>query len=346
MSNNNQSKSDNNLQIFFVILNFMSSFFELGSLILLLKRGESLNSLLIIGLSYQLGNLIASSIKFTRNSILLLIFFALLVTINLPWFPNLIYPSIGLASLIIQESRRYVTSANTKKNSTLLKRSIRIIGFIVAGFVTEVAIIMALLCTICIVSFLVIKDKEVWSKHLYINWPKSNSLSFIMVIHQTHYFSYAYLIPFVIVKFLNIPIKLVGLAFIVGWISYITSETILRRFNLYKIFIFGHFLVFISLLVMSLSIHIPTVFLGAWFFSGFGGGTVFCLTRLNEQSYNKVDMHFGEDIGHVLGVLFTLLIITAFSDISINYLFHISSLIALSTALAMKISSDSERFNA
>lgn len=156
-----------------------------------------------------------------------------------------------------------------------------------------------------------------------------------MVVHQSHYFLYAYLIPWFLVRHLNIPAPFVGLAFILGWISYVSTEHLVRHTDLLRVFISGHIFVAISLAVIGVFHNSLPVVLVAWFASGLGGGTVFCLTRLNQRvGKERVEMEFWEDIGHVLGVMSSLLL-TVWVPHQLFTVFYASAGLAMTAACLM-----------
>lgn len=325
------------LKLIFLVLSFMSSFLELGPIILLITNQANLQSVLFMGFCYQIGNLAASSIPLKRTHVIFTlgcaVIASLLFTIQTP---GLLYLSVGLTSLALQKTRRYVVAINPHKaTSTLLKRSVRVVGFLLSAFISGASFRAAIILVFGIAVFVAVRYKESWLAHPQLHSPKRNIFAGIMVIHQSHYFSYAYLIPVLMLSTLNIPVMLSGLAFITGWLSYISSEALFGKFNLRKTFIMGHLVVFVSLVAIGLFASIMWVVLLAWFISGIGGGTVFCLTRMNRQSEYKVDMEFWEDIGHVLGVLLTLTLVLMFDEILVSHLFFFSAVVALSAAFAM-----------
>lgn len=324
----------------FLGLSLLSSTVELGPIIILAARGESLVVILLAGLAYQVGNLIAGMIALPTIlmviSGILAAVFSWLSSDHLSFF----YLSVLLASISIQEMRRFlrITQKDSVKVNTLLKRTVRIVGFVVSGFIglTMYPWLISLIGAVAIVVFLRFgrfsaKEKNPFSLGV-------SPLSSLMVVHQSHYFSYAYLIPVLFLVVLDIPRHLVGIAFVVGWISYASVESLVRSSRLVGVFIVGHVVVATALFCLGLFYRSLPAVLGAWFISGFGGGTVFALTKLNKMAATtSVELEPWEDIGHVSGVIlsivFVLLAPNAFRDA-----FWASSIIALIAALLMAIS--------
>jgi len=56
---------------------------------------------------------------------------------------------------------------------------------------------------------------------------------------------------------------------------------------------------------LLMGVYYPALITLLWIITGSGGGTVFCLERINERRHelSKADIGFAENPGHVLGVL-------------------------------------------
>ena len=333
------SKSESRiLNTIFLVVSLLSSIFELGPVVLLIANGYSLPEILAGGISYQVGNLAASTVKGSRALVIVLLILASGLAYFVPGNIAFIYPSLILTSLGIQKVRRFLLAINTEQGpSTLVKRLIRIAGFAVAGLISYQGYVTLIVSLVAVTTLVAWWRSENWSSNPSISKPRRSFLSDIMVVHQSHYFSYAYLIPFLFVRGLGIPPSLVGLFFIIGWISYVLTERLIRYRNLVLVFISGHILVAISLFTIALFHDFFPVVAIAWFTSGFGGGTVFCITKLNKSSrVQSVEMEFWEDVGHVLGVTVSWgLAITVFQASGV---FYVSAAIALVAASMMFLS--------
>ena len=140
-----------------------------------------------------------------------------------------------------------------------------------------------------------------------------------MLLHQTHYFVYAYVL---------LAAFLVGLEpsggtatwehtanaalfFSLGWLSYISGQQLLKKILGWpplRASIVGHVLVSACLLIMALYAGNHTVLVVAWITGGFGGGSVYAIKELASLNACKADMELWEHWGHVLGVALALLL--------------------------------------
>ncbi len=320
----------------FLSLSFLSSIVELGPIILFAGSGAGVIGTLLVGMCYQIGNLIAGFFQLPLRWIGALSAISVALAVAAVAHPNLLYGSVLLTSISIQEMRRIFSerSQGTAKASTLLKRTIRIVGFATAGF-TTLPLYTGITALALVMSLTLIWKTKSYSYRLA---PKADlkfsPLAAIMVIHQTHYFTYAYLLPLLFAGIFGLNEFLIGPAFIVGWISYASVETIVSQKNLVKVFIIGHLIVTASLVILAL--HYQDIFtvLVAWFVSGLGGGTVFCLTRLNRVAGTvRVAMEPWEDIGHVVGVIVALVVYIL--SMSLQLIFLTAASAALLAAISI-----------
>lgn len=327
------------LSALFLLLSTSSSLFELGPVIFLIRE-YGLPIALLAGLMYQLGNLLAGIVAISSRRVTACLFISLILALFSSSSLFLFLLSIVLASIGLQKTRRFIQSVNRDRQvGTFLKRFVRILGFAVCGFFSY-AVYPIIIVTVLVISWYVVLSQVDKTDALpKYHKPHINTFAKIMVIHQTHYFSYAYIMPYVFLTYLNIERQLVGLAFAIGWISYASVEKLLRGERLKVYFIIGHILVAMSLILMALFTFNSIVILCAWFISGLGGGTVFCLTRLNKRAgKDRVDMDVWEDIGHVVGVTIPLAIMSA-GLASPSQLYYISAMLALATGFSMLLSS-------
>lgn len=330
-----KNKNGMGIENIYLVLSSLSGFIELGSIILISLVTTNIVEIFLAGLFYQAGNLGARIISSSDKACLIYALlgssiFLLSELINVPFV--LVYPGIFLLSLAIQNMRRTTKALSLNEANTFTKRAFRIIGFLFAGFITKFLLILAA-CLIVIIS--VYMNFIAQEKSFQFNKkPHFNKLAFIMLIHQIHYFSYCYSIPVLLMLYLNVPTYLIGLFFIVGWISYIYSEKLFKSYELRKVFILGHASVTISLIGMYIFVDQIGFFLVFWFLSGLGGGTVFCIKKLNQEMIAPISLPFWEDLGHVLGVLVTLIAIIFFGFNSRSALI-IGAFFALSAGISM-----------
>lgn len=319
------------------ILNLSSGFLELGCVIFLIVTQENIINILLAGLSYQIGNLAASTIRLSRKAILVIVFLSVLFLIIylrtgvMPFY----FANIAFVSIALQKVRRLIVSViGSESVSTFSKRTVRIAGFLVAGLASGFAMLIACLGVVIVTCYIATQHVQSWADSPAILRTKVNTLSSIMIIHQSHYFSYAYWIPILFIYKLGIPYYLAGLFFILGWLSYIYTEKLFGGFDEIRVFMLGHLTVAISLVLLGLFSNLLPIVLIAWFISGLGGGTVFCLKRLNKKSSEPTDLDIWEDIGHVSGVLISIIFAVIFAD-RFGSPFFVSASIAMITALTM-----------
>ena len=296
------------LDIIYLFLSLLSSILELGPVILLISKSMMPVEILGVALTYQIGNLVASTIRIDKRKVVALLFIAVVCVYlsSINWF--LFYPTIMLLSLGLQKTRRFVAAINIETGvTTFSKRLVRILGFALSGVISYRIFTLLAVGILIITLIVALWRKESWVEKPTIRKPHWNPLATVMVSHQSHYFSYTYFMPILFIHYLHIPVSFVGLAFTVGWISYALAEYLLGRLKSSIVFIWGHVVVAASLAIIATFYWRLTVVLFAWFISGLGGGTVFCLTRLNKGLGNKgIEMDFWEDIGHVIGVFIAI----------------------------------------
>src|SRR5262245_39254976 len=121
---NRQSTSENhifpvnvieqtNLQKLSLVLLLLATFLELGPIVLLINNRADVSAILFMGLCYQLGNLAASSIPLRGSHVIFILCLASIASLSFSiQSPELLYLSVGLTSLALQKTRRYVVAIN------------------------------------------------------------------------------------------------------------------------------------------------------------------------------------------------------------------------------------------
>lgn len=324
----------------FLALSFLSSVLELGPIIALAQEGESLVIVLLAGLAYQIGNLIAGM----RSATAVLLPISALIAIGLAWFSRqsevFFLGSVLFGSISLQRMRRSINAShgNTLGVTTLQKRSVRIAGFAVAGIVGLPVYpwMISLIGVAAVGAYFSFAHGTEEGKRNY--RVRTNPLPIVMLIHQSHYFAYAYLIPVLLIVVFGSSPYLVGIGFVIGWISYASVESFVHSRRFATVFIVGHAVVAVSLACLGIFYFSLPIVLFAWFLSGFGGGTVFCLARLNKAAGSyRIDLEPWEDLGHVIGVVVSILLaIVLFNPF--RGVFLAASVIALLAGLSMWLS--------
>jgi hypothetical protein len=285
-------------------LAFSSSLIELGPVILAIKAGNGLLTVLLVGLAYQAGNALARVVP--RHS-LVTASFAVCGVVG-----SLLYPItnpmalvwLACISIALQASRRAMHVRKLGDSlSTIVKRAVRVSGFVISAIFPLVlsVVVTALLCLIAALWIARVQPANIPARQKA--WFPVQRLHVIMVLHQVHYFSYCYTIPYLLGQNGLSQPWAIGAAFGAGWITYLSAETLFGKCRLRPTFIAGHAFVAVTLagLAASSTSLIWTVTL--WCLTGFGGGTVYCLTRLSNRLGLTTDgIEKSEDIGHIVGV--------------------------------------------
>lgn len=283
-----------------------ASLLELGPLVLLLHEGAGMIALLLAGLAYQIGNAAARPATFAgRIAIVGLATSSTVLLLLAPAGSGFWTAAIAPLSWALQAARRNVALDARGKPTTVQKRGARVIGFVAAAFVPAWIWIPAILISIAAAAP-VISPATNSAKRAARGF--GHPLEWTMLVHQTHYFSYAYAVPLLVAQPALGGLPFVGLWFACGWISYLSAETLWRRWPPQTAFIVGHLSLAVVLALLSISALSPWFTLVLWGLSGFGGGTVYGLTLLHKrQGLAPERLERAEDAGHLLGVLTAIL---------------------------------------
>lgn len=327
----------------FLLLSGLSGVVELGP-VFIAAREYGLLAGLVAGLAYQVGNLAASSLPLARRwaGVVLLTGVALLLAGR--WVPWAAVVGVACVSVGLQKYRRFLQKASASgagARSTLVKRVVRIAGFALAGLVDldgliACAVVIAASYYGAMRSF----SGDTWRSDTRPRPLKWSPLAGVMVIHQMHYFSYAYILPFLFTVTFGFGGLAAGAAFAFGWVTYASVEKLVRgqRYCLY--FLLGHGIVVLSLSALATWISSAPAVVSAWAVSGLGGGTVYCLSRINAQvSAQHVEMDRWEDVGHLAGVAAPLLLTLAGvgrPEVLVSLSAGLAGLTALSMAVTVR----------
>lgn len=313
----------------YLTLSFLSGVIELGAIFYLLKIDVSPICIPIIGIAYQLATLLRNPVKLHPLQYVVFSIIGVVVTITaynlIGFWISVLATSVGLQGV------RGLTSKNIRV-STLLKRISRTLGFICSPLF-EPRFLVIISFYVVLVALIFLQDIST-GKCVYLRKFSSNILSWTMVIHQTHYFSYAYFIPYVFIRGLGVNVLLGGIAFAIGWVSYSIAFIVYGRKRPIMSLLIGHLLTAIALATLYLGERHLLVVSAAWFMSGFGGGTVYCFRDL-QHFMGYPDLDLWENIGHVLG-----LVVSVFAVLLLGYpnvVFLNGSMIALSVAIIISV---------
>jgi hypothetical protein len=281
----------------FLFLSTVSGLVELGLVFIALAHDLPLDQVAALGLSYQLGNLVPNPLVLGTRARLVVAFTAVAASAaaldSLGIVP--LFATGATLGAVIQSLRRL----SKDSVSTTMKRAFRILGFVLAPAMT-VAALLAVSVALLLAS---LASRET-AQPTRLRRPRLGFLTLVMVVHQVHYFSYVYfIVPVVLIAARGQPLA-AGVYFAMGWITYTSTAHLLRGTRYVRYFIAGHLGLTCVLLAIACS-HSPAVITVLWVITGFGGGTVFCLERIAEQSHelSKPDLGFAENLGHIVGVV-------------------------------------------
>lgn len=281
-----------------------ASLLELGPIAALLRSNAGLMAILLAGLAYQIGNALPRPPASIGAPPLFLVLTCgalamLLVEVGDPgWFV-----AVGVFSWSLQGMRRrFGSTEGDDLPSTAQKRTARVVGFVLATALPAKFWIPAVWLT-SIAPLVWRASAAVRSPTGRTKW-KVHPLEVIMILHQSHYFSYCYALPLLFDQSALGGTPFVGTWFACGWVSYLLAEAIWQRFSPMRTFLVGHVCLAVLLVAMAIFAHFPWFLVVLWILSGLGGGTVYCLTILHRaegRPHRRLEVT--EDVGHLLGVL-------------------------------------------
>lgn len=285
--------------IIFLLFSMLSGFVELGNIFWTIYNDNSVLACIGLGLAYQLGNLVPVPIKLNKNVNLALIVISIFL-VSIYNFINANYWILFLLIILTAMSIQNVRSIMKDSVSTTVKRAFRILGFVLAPICYNEKVLFGIIIFIFIVTVMQQNNQE-----FKIDKCKIKFINLVMIFHQMHYFSYVYFIIYIMI-FHNIHwSKLIyGCIFALSWLTYIVMPHVFCKESYAKYFIVGHLFLTLTLICMILFRDNNLIIL-FWIITGFGGGTVFCIGKINgiKKFCSKNDLILSENIGHILGVL-------------------------------------------
>lgn len=305
-------------------LSGLSGMIELGVLIMAARR-ESLLDIPLFALAYQVGAALSHPIRLPRIAYAVAGVLACVCAVVGGGSAAFQAAAIIGTSTILQHVREVI--GRRCHVTTFWKRVARVGGFVAAPWLGSWGIATAALGLLGI--WAVVGPATNRAKRA---WPSLDVLGVTMAVHQSHYFLYSCFLPLVFIRTQAVPLALIGLAFALGWTSYCWAPWLFRRWRPERAFVFGHCVVVAALVMMIWWIASPTVVLLAWFISGFGGGTVFCLRDLERRRHPAREGHMDawENIGHVIGAGAGIVIVSTLGNVAAA--FEIAAGAALCTA--------------
>jgi hypothetical protein len=315
----------------FYALSFLSGFFETGPLMMTLVSGFALGvapetaqiviaRALACALCYQIGNLAPRPLDLPKPMIVALGFVgAFCFTLTILPLPSIVVLAASLLGTVfisacIQSARAVMKSSVPK----MVKRALRVAGF-ATGFFCIPA--LAPVAAVLAVFFASIAMSRVSSVKGRIILPRLNELNVVMIFHQIHYFVYCYA-AFIVAFELGGRTAAV-ITFLANWIVYVASPLLYRKVKDFRVaFFFGHSLLVLLLTGLYFAPSMPVKVI-LYLLTGIGGTTEFCIGGLAKKwgLFNEDAQGFSENLGHVLGVTFCLVLFITWGDLSPSSIF-------------------------
>lgn len=303
----------------FWVLNVLSGFVEVGIVLFGMRHGGIIGGL-IGALCYQIGNIVPDPMKLSRKSNLVLLVIAVTCSVFGIFNWKLVFGTVLVMTMVLQgiraEFKNKKSNQGTNKNDKCkeTKRLTRIVGFALGFLFNPYTLIV---CVICV---FVAHLKQNAEQNSSWQMEKFNRYDIILFVHEMHYFVYCYSM----VLLMDIKYGECGasMLFFASWILYVISPRLYAKFNLIdyrKTFLIGHsFLVVILLLMLVNSNMYIKIFL--WILTGIGGTTEYCIGRLEKQEncYKTQRHNVSENLGHIAGVIVSIILYTLTEDLCIS----------------------------
>lgn len=287
----------------------VSGSLEIGIVYGGILQGYPLWKVLLLGLAYQIGNMVPIPCTLSKKerclgiAVLIALWGVRYSSSNAVISYWCLVGIIIILSGLIQSVRTGFSFAGEKWK----KRLFRVLGFGTALFygIDPEICVMSTSILMVLTEFFIRKYIES-EKYCALNGMHINRT---MLFHQIHYFVYAY--------------SMIGLAcglvqynefsviyFVASWLTYLMTEPILKRFGHRKCLWYltvGHVMLAALLIFTSYAaVKGSILFFLLWILSGFGGGTVFCIKPVEQERGGNISAEswtLSENLGHVLGSL-------------------------------------------
>lgn len=273
-----------------------ASLLELGPVLHVLQRGGSLVLVLCVALAYQLGGALSRWGPSGRGTRMALAASGL--ACGLTAHDLGLVAATLLLSLALQLCRRSLSHGNAAAHvPTAWKRSARVAGFLAVPLMPMLAALAA--PALLSLSGASQRMEAAESKQ----GRRVHPLLRLMVVHQVHYFLYAYAVLSLVFVLSHRSAAVTATVFALGWVTYLAAERLWGRWSSVEVFIAGHLSVAACLFGMYGARNDIAAWSVLWVLAGPGGGTVYCLTRLlGKAGAAEAAVAAAEDIGHVAGV--------------------------------------------
>lgn len=285
-----------------------SGFVELGAIVFAVSQGIAFVMVLVVGLAYQVGVLCGTLVTTGRIAQQMLFVTVAIVVIAMGLGPWAIVGSVFAFSVGLTGAREVARRGCSI--GTLTKRISRVIGFAAASVFGLWTCVVAALVAVGAVTLTPRIDGVREDEARIAQRLPHGVLGLAMMLHQMHYFVYAYGLPIMFFREHGLADVTTALAFAAGWVTYSLAPVVLGRLPTLATVVTGHIGVAVVLIMMAELSNSTTCLLTGWCLSGFGGGTVFALRQLASRwTFQEAgDLDLAENVGHVLGVLLAILV--------------------------------------
>lgn len=312
----------------YLLLSFLSGVLETGAVTSGVKSvGLTLG--IAFAFAYQVGCLVRNPLGLSLRGAFYLLFCTLPFLFVLLSGQQIVWALIILTALTsgsIQSSRDHL-QPKQPPIAEKTKRLIRVSGFIcgiMCGYFLGFVLIPCLISVSVIIYMVTPSSQKSISEIFHFNSScRMNRHGLIMMIHQIHYFAYAYVLLGTLLLTkpirnpgddINVPV-MASICFAFGWLTYISGKFILKR--VMKLtprtsVLLGHAWVACCLLCMYLYPNRLEIVVLAWVLGGFGGGSVYAITELADNAVNKESIELWENLGHVAGVSLSMITLSIF----------------------------------
>lgn len=178
----------------------------------------------------------------------------------------------------------------------------RLAGFILAVLYSPPAFAALSMLTLGVYLFGFPINRSIWFSQ---RSSQSETRPYLtMAFHSAHYFAFGYGVPLLFAGRYGFPVASLGLVYTAGWLGYYLISHLLPPSPRYLAW--GHLASALGILVLALS-PTPWPALLAWTITGFGGGTIFMLSRLRAANpYDPAAMDLWDNGANVVGLLLFL----------------------------------------
>lgn len=292
----------------YLVLSGLTGVLELGVVLWAARAGWAAWQVVGLGVCYQLASLLVRPFPLTPRSYRWLLVAGAAAGVVALSSVAAVPVAVACTAAGLQGVREEQLGGGSV--STLTKRASRILGFVGAA-----AFSLWFLVLLPVVVGAIARSAPV----ARVRRPRPPLVrptphEVLMVVHQSHYFAYSYVLIFVLVGLepgRGLP---AAVAFALGWISYSLVPSLFGRFAPLPSLVAGHVLVAVMLVIIAGTIGDAGPVTTAWILGGFGGGTVYCIKELGTQGRRTApNMESWENVGHVTGSVLALVAVVVLS---------------------------------